>query len=138
MIDKDEFKKSPKFATLKAQVKAALKADPEYAKAIAERKEIRNWYKTMKQQFKEADEDMEQAEYEEEDAETMDEIDDAQDHYRDAYQLKAEADQAIIQAILDEAKVEDKMHSIKKKIIYNLISDPEEAEAVCLLLLKIR
>lgn len=130
MLDKEEFKKSPRFAELTAKAKAVLDVDPDYIKAVSEREEARDLYRDMENQFEEADEAMAQAEGDEEDAETMDEIDEARDRYREAEQLKEESDQNMAQAELDEEIAEDKMHKIEKKIIYNLISDPEEAEAV--------
>lgn len=130
MISTKDFYASPKYVALKAKVKAVLDADPEYVKAEAEREEARDWYRDMEQQFEECDEEMANAELDEDEAVDMDEIDEARDRYREAEQLKEESDQNMAQAELDEAKAEDKMHSIEKKIIYNLISDPEEAEAV--------
>lgn len=130
MLDKEEFKKSPRFAELTAKAKAVLDADPDYIKAISEREEARDLYRDMENQFEEADEAMAQAEGDEEDAETMDEIDEARDRYREAEQLKEESDQNMAQAEIDEEIAEDKMHRIEKKVIYSLISDPEEAEAV--------
>lgn len=130
MISEDEFKKSPRFAELTAKAKAVLDADPDYIQAVSEREEARDWYRDMEQQFEECDEEMANAELDEDEATDMAEINEARDRYREAEQLKEESDQNMAQAELDEAKAEDKMHSIEKKIIYNLISDPEEAEAV--------
>lgn len=130
MLDKEEFKKSPRFAELTAKVKAVLDADPDYIQAVSEREEARDWYRDMENQFEECDEEMANAELDEDEAVDMDEIDEARDRYREAEQLKEESDQNMAQAELDEAKAEEKMHSIEKKIIYNLISDPDEAEAV--------
>lgn len=130
MLDKEEFKKSPRFAELTAKTKAILDADPDYIQAVSEREEARDWYRDMENQFEECDEEMANAELDEDEAVDMDEIDEARDRYREAEQLKEESDQNMAQAELDEAKAEDKMHSIEKKVIYNLISDPEEAEAV--------
>lgn len=130
MLDKEEFKKSPRFAELTAKAKAVLDADPDYIQAVSEREEARDWYRNMEQQFEECDEEMANAELDEDEAVDMDEINEARDRYREAEQLKEESDQNMANAELDEAKAEEKMHSIEKKIIYNLISDPDEAEAV--------
>ena len=54
----------------------------------------------------------------------------ARDCYREAEQLKEECDQNMAQAEDDEEKAEKKMYAIQKKVIYDLISDPEDAEAV--------
>lgn len=130
MFDKEEFKKSPRFAELTAQAKAVLDANPDYIQAVSEREEARDWYRDMENQFEECDEEMANAELDEDEAVDMDEIDEARDRYHEAEQLKEESDQNMAQAELDEAKAEDKMHKIEKKVIYNLISDPDEAEAV--------
>lgn len=130
MLNKEEFRKSPRFAELTAKAKAVLDVDPDYIKAISEREEARDLYREMEQQFEECDEEMANAELDEDEAVDMDEINEARDRYREAEQLKEESDQNMAQAELDEEIAEDKMHKIEKKIIYSLISDPEEAEAV--------
>ena len=130
MFDKEEFKKSPRFAELTAKAKAVLDADPDYIQAVSEREEARDWYRDMENQFEECDEEMANAELDEDEAVDMDEINEARDRYREAEQLKEESDQNMAQAELDEAKAEEKMHSIEKKVIYSLISDPEDAETV--------
>lgn len=130
MFDKEEFKKSPRFTELTAKAKAVLDADPDYIKAISEREEARDLYREMEQQFEECDEEMANAELDEDEATDMAEIDEARDRYREAEQLKEESDQNMAQAEIDEEIAEDKMHKIEKKIIYSLISDPDEAEAV--------
>lgn len=58
------------------------------------------------------------------------EMEDASNRRKEDGRQMKKSDATVAQAELDEAKAEDKMHSIEKKIIYNLISDPEEAEAV--------
>lgn len=130
MLDKEEFKKSPRFAELTAKAKAVLDADPDYIKAISEREEACDLYRDMEQQFEECDEEMANAELDEDEATDMAEIDEARDRYREAEQLKEESDQNMAQAEIDEEIAEDKMHRIEKKIIYSLISNPDEAEAV--------
>lgn len=130
MISTKDFYASPKYVALKAKVKAVLDADPEYVKAEAEREEARDWYRDMEHQFEECDEEMANAELDEEDAEDDDEIEEARDRYREAEQLKEESDQNMAQAEDDKEKAEKKMHAIQKKVIFDLISDPEDAEAV--------
>ena len=44
MIDKEEFRKSPKFTALTAKVKAALDANPDYIKAASKLKAARDIY----------------------------------------------------------------------------------------------
>lgn len=119
MIDKDEFKKSPKFTMLKAQVKAALKADPEYAKAASKLEAAaRDMHKELE---KRAMEDALDAE---------DGIADALDDYAEAEEIKDEVDEAMAKAQAKEVEAKLTMRSIEKKVIHNLISDPEDAETV--------
>ena len=133
MISKDEFSKSPKFTALTAKVKAALDADPDYIQATSELEFARNMYREMEQQAMDADNAMSRAEYAEEDAsdaEDEDGIADAMDDYAEAEDLKDEADAAMAKAQAKEVEVELTMRRIEKKVIHNLISDPEDAETV--------
>lgn len=133
MIDKEEFRKSPKFTALTAKVKAALDADLDYIQATSELEFARNMYREMEQQAMDADGAMSRAEYAEEDAsdaEDKDGIADAMDDYAEAEDLKDEADAAMAKAQAKEVEVELTMRRIQKKVIFDLISDPEDAETV--------
>ena len=133
MISKDEFRQSPKFTILKAKVKAVLDADPDYIKAASKLKAARDMYREMEQQAMDADDAMSRAEYAEEDAsdaEDEDGIADAMDDYAKAEDLKDEADEAMAKAQAKEVEVELTMRRIQKKVIFDLISDPEDAETV--------
>lgn len=133
MISKDEFRKSPKFTALTAKIKATLDADPDYIQATSELEFARNMYKEMEQQAMDADDAMSRAEYAEEDAsdaEDEDGIADAIDDYAKAEDLKDEADEAMAKAQAKEVEVELTMRRIQKKVIFDLISDPDDAETV--------
>lgn len=133
MISKDEFRKSPKFTALTAKIKATLDADPDYIQATSELEFARNMYKEMEQQAMNADDAMSRAEYAEEDAsdaEDEDGIADAMDDYAEAEDLKDEADEAMAKAQAKEVEVELTMRRIQKKVIFDLISDPDDAETV--------
>lgn len=121
MISKDEFRKSSKFTMLRAKVKAALDADPDYIKAASELEAAaRDMYKELEKRA------MEDAS----DAEDGDEIADAMDDYAEAEELKDEVDEAMAKAQAKEVEAKLTMRRIEKKIIHNLISDPEDAETV--------
>lgn len=133
MISKDEFRKSPKFTALTAKVKAALDADPDYIQATSELEFARNMYREMEQQAEDAYEAMSRAEDAEEDAsDAADEnrIADALDDYREAEELKNEAFETMSRAGANEIEAELEMRRIQKKVIFNLIDDPDDAEAV--------
>lgn len=133
MIDKDEFKKSPRFTALTAKVKAALDADPDYIKAASKLKAARDMYRKMEQQAEDAYAAMSRAEDDEEDAsdaEDEDRIADALDDYREAEELKNEAFETMSRAGANEIEAELEMRRIEKKVIHNLINDPEDAETV--------
>ena len=133
MISKEEFRKSPKFTALTAKVKAALDANPDYINATSELEFARNMYREMEQQAEDADDAMSRAEYAEEDAsdaEDEDGIADALDDYAEAEDLKDEADAAMAKAQAKEVEVELTMRRIQKKVIFDLISDPNDAETV--------
>ena len=133
MISKEEFRKSPKFTALTAKVKAALDANPDYINATSELEFARNMYREMQQQAEDADDAMSRAEYAEEDAsdaEDEDGIADALDDYAEAEDLKDEADAAMAKAQAKEVEVELTMRRIQKKVIFDLISDPNDAETV--------
>ena len=133
MISKDEFRKSPKFTALTAKIKATLDADPDYIQATSELEFARNMYREMEQQAMDADDAMSRAEYAEEDAsdaEDEDGIADAMDDYAEAEDLKNEANEAMAKAQAKEVEVELTMRRIQKKVIFDLISDPEDAETV--------
>lgn len=133
MISKDEFRQSPKFIVLKAKVKAALDTDPDYIQATSELEFARNMYREMEQQAMDADDAMSRAEDDEEDAsdaEDEDRIADALDDYAEAEDLKDEADAAMAKAQAKEVEVELTMRRIQKKVIFDLISDPDDAETV--------
>lgn len=121
MISKDEFKKSPKFTMLKAKVKAALDADPDYIKAASKLEAAaRDMYKELEKRA------MEDAL----DAEDENGIADALDDYAEAEELKDEVDEAMAKAQAKEVEAKLTMRRIEKKVIHNLISDPEDAETV--------
>lgn len=121
MISKDEFRQSPKFTMLKAKVKAALDADPDYIKAASELEAAaRDMYKELEKRA------MEDAL----DAGDEDGIADAIDDYAEAEELKDEADEAMAKAQAKEVEAKLTMRRIEKKIIHNLVSDPEDAETV--------
>ena len=133
MISKEEFRKSPKFTALTAKVKAALDANPDYIKATSELEFARNMYREMEQQAEDAYAAMSRAEDDEEDAsdaEDEDRIADALDDYREAEELKNEAFDAMSRAGANEIEAELEMRRIEKRVIHNLISDPEDAETV--------
>lgn len=133
MINKDEFRQSPKFTALTAKVKATLDADPDYIQAASELEFARNMYREMEQQAMDADDAMSRAEDAEEDAldaEDEDGIADAMDDYAKAEDLKDEADEAMAKAQAKEVEVELTMRRIQKKVIFDLISDPDDAETV--------
>lgn len=133
MISKEEFRKSPKFTALTAKVKAALDADLDYIKAASELEAARDMYRDMEQQAMKADDAMSRAEEDRadaEDAEDEDGIADAMDDYAEAEDLKDEADEAMAKAQTKEVEVELTMRRIQKKVIFDLISDPEDAETV--------
>lgn len=133
MINKDEFKKSSKFTALTAQVKAALDADPKYVKAASELEAARDMYREMEQQAEDAYEAMSRAEDAKEDASDAadeDGIADALDDYKEAEELKNEAFEAMSRAGANEIEAELEMRRIQKKVIFNLIDDPDDAEAV--------
>ena len=121
MISKDEFRKSPKFTALTAKVKAALDADPDYIKAASELETAaHDMYKELEKRA------MEDAS----DAEDKDGIADTLDDYTEAEELKDEVDEAMAKAQAREVEAKLTMRSIEKKVIHNLISDPEDAETV--------
>lgn len=121
MISKDEFRKSPKFTMLKAKVKAVLDTDPDYIKAASELEAAaRDMYKELEKRA------MEDAS----DAEDEDGIANALDDYTEAEELKDEIDEAMAKAQAKEVEAKLTMRSIEKKVIHNLISDPEDAETV--------
>lgn len=133
MIDKDEFRKSTKFTALTAKVKAALDANPDYIKAASKLKAARDMYREMEQQAEDAYETMSRAEDAEEDASDAadeDRIADALDDYKEAEELKNEAFDAMSRAGANEIEAELEMRRIEKKVIFNLIDDPDDAEAV--------
>lgn len=133
MISKDEFRKSPKFTALTAKVKAALDADPDYIQATSELEFARNMYREMEQQAEDAYAAMSRAEDDEEDAsdaEDEDRIADALDDYKEAEELKNEAFETMSRAGANEIEAELEMRRIEKKVIFNLISDPDDAETV--------
>lgn len=121
MISKDEFRQSPKFTMLKAKVKAVLDTDPDYIKAASELEATaRDMYKELEKRA------MEDAL----DAEDEDGIANALDDYTEAEELKDEIDEAMAKAQAKEVEAKLTMRSIEKKVIHNLISDPEDAETV--------
>lgn len=121
MISKDEFRKSPKFTMLKAKVKAVLDTDPDYIKAASKLEAAaRDMYKELENRA------MEDAL----DAENEDRIANALDDYTEAEELKDEVDEAMAKAQAKEVEAKLTMRSIEKKIIHNLISDPDDAETV--------
>ena len=120
MISKDEFRQSPKFTALTAKVKAALDANPDYIKAASKLKAARDMYKELEKRA------MEDAL----DAEDEDGIANALDDYTEAEELKDEIDEAMAKAQAKEVEAKLTMRSIEKKVIHNLISDPEDAETV--------
>ena len=121
MISKDEFRQSPKFTMLKAKVKAVLDTDPDYIKAASELEAAaRDMYKELEKRA------MEDAL----DAENEDGIANALDDYTEAEELKDEVDEAMAKAQAKEVEAKLTMRSIEKKVIHNLISDPEDAETV--------
>lgn len=121
MISKDEFRQSPKFTMLKAKVKAVLDTDPDYIKAASELEAAaRDMYKELEKRA------MEDAL----DAEDEDGIANALDDYTEAEELKDEIDEAMAKAQAKEVEAKLTMRSIEKKVIHNLISDPEDAETV--------
>ena len=121
MISKDEFRQSPKFTMLKAKVKAVLDTDPDYIKAASELEAAaRDMYKELEKRA------MEDAL----DAEDEDGIANALDDYTKAEELKDEIDEAMAKAQAKEVEAKLTMRSIEKKVIHNLISDPEDAETV--------
>ena len=121
MISKDEFRQSPKFTMLKAKVKAVLDTDPDYIKAASELEAAaRDMYKELEKRA------MEDAL----DAEDKDGIADALDDYTEAEELKDEIDEAMAKAQAKEVEAKLTMRSIEKKVIHNLISDPDDAETV--------
>lgn len=133
MLDKEEFKKSPRFAELTAKAKAVLDADPDYIQAVSEREEARDWYRDMEQQAEDAYAAMSRAEDDEEDAsdaEDEDGIADALDDYKEAEELKNEAFETMSRAGANEIEAELEMRRIEKKVIFDLISDPDDAETV--------
>ena len=133
MISKDEFRKSPKFTALTAKVKATLDADPDYIKAASKLKAARDMYREMEQQAEDAYEAMSRAEDAEEDASDAadeDRIADALDDYREAEELKNEAFETMSRAGANEIEAELEMRRIQKKVIFDLISDPDDAETV--------
>lgn len=133
MIDKEEFRKSPKFTMLKAKVKTALDADPDYIKAASKLKAARDMYREMEQQAEDAYEAMSRAEDAEEDASDAadeDRIADALDDYRETEELKNEAFETMSRAGANEIEAELEMRRIQKKVIFDLISDPDDAEIV--------
>lgn len=121
MISKDEFRQSPKFTMLKAKVKAVLDTDPDYIKAASELEAAaRDMYKELE---KRAMEDALDAEDEDGIANTL-------DNYTEAEELKDEVDEAMAKAQAKEVEAKLTMRSIEKKVIHNLISDPDDAETV--------
>lgn len=121
MISKDEFRQSPKFTMLKAKVKAVLDTDPDYIKAASELEAAaRDMYKELEKRA------MEDAL----DTEDEDGIANALDDYTDAEELKNEVAEAMAKAQAKEVEAKLTMRSIEKKVIHNLISDPEDAETV--------
>lgn len=121
MISKDEFRQSPKFTMLKAKVKAVLDTDPDYIKAASKLKAAaRDMYKELEKRA------MEDAS----DAENEDGIANALDDYTEAEELKDEIDEAMAKAQAKEVEAKLTMRSIEKKVIHNLISDPDDAETV--------
>lgn len=133
MISKEEFRKSPKFTALTAKIKAALDANPDYIKATSELEFARNMYREMEQQAEDAYAAMSRAEDDEEDAsdaEDEDRIADALDDYREAEELKNEAFETMSRAGANEIEAELEMRRIEKRVIHNLIPDPEDAETV--------
>lgn len=121
MISKDEFRQSPKFTMLKAKVKAVLDTDPDYIKAASKLKAAaRDMYKELEKRA------MEDAS----DAEDEDGIANALDDYTEAEELKDEIDEAMAKAQAKEVEAKLTMRSIEKKVIHNLISDPDDAETV--------
>lgn len=133
MISKEEFRKSPRFTALTAKVKATLDADPDYIKAASKLKAARDMYREMEQQAEDAYAAMSRAEDDKEDAsdaEDEDRIADALDDYREAEELKNEAFDAMSRAGANEIEAELEMRRIEKKVIFDLISDPNDAETV--------
>lgn len=121
MISKDEFRQSPKFTMLKAKVKAVLDTDPDYIKAASELEAAaRDMYKELEKRA------MEDAL----DTEDEDGIANALDDYTEAEELKDEVDEAMAKAQAKEVEAKLTMRSIEKKVIHNLISDPDDAETV--------
>ena len=121
MISKDEFRQSPKFTMLKAKVKAVLDTDPDYIKAASKLEAAaRDMYKELEKRA------MEDAS----DAEDEDGIANALNDYTEAEELKDEIDEAMAKAQAKEVEAKLTMRSIEKKVIHNLISDPDDAETV--------
>lgn len=121
MISKDEFRQSPKFTMLKAKVKTVLNTDPDYIKAASKLEATaRDMYKELEKRA------MEDAS----DAEDEDGIANALDDYTEAEELKDEIDEAMAKAQAKEVEAKLTMRSIEKKVIHNLISDPDDAETV--------
>lgn len=128
MISKEEFRQSPKFTALTAKVKAALDADPDYIKAASELEAAaRDMYKELE---KRAMEDALDAEDENGIADALDDYAEALDDYAEAEELKDEVDEAMAKAQAKEVEAKLTMRRIEKKVIHNLISDPEDAETV--------